>query len=372
MKSPCLVGAKQITFLAIAVYSLLVCHYGQSELSGWQKSTESTNAPIVEFQDIDALDQAVETMIEKVGGTSASLAVTRDGELVYSRGYGHRDRRAKHSTTTRNIFRLASCSKPFTAAAVRKLIERGDFAESTLIFEYLEISPTKELQDPRVKQITIKQLLEHKGGWNRDETFDPLYRIAAIRRELRVSRIKKHHIVRYMWDRPIQFDPGSDEHYSNFGYLLLGLAIEKATGKSYVESVRELIAEPLNIENVMISSPVKRNRNHLEVHYPSENKLNLNLRDSAGGLAMNSESLCKFMTAYWLDGRPRAKRRTQYFYQFGSHPNTTTALMEQRLDGINYAVLINRRLEESYNQDNIDFRDDLNRVIGEVKDKLGK
>ncbi len=317
------------------------------------------------------VDQAVTDAMRLTGATAATIAVSRRGEALYTRGYGFSDRRQRVQTTPRNSMRLASCTKPFTCTAIRKLIDAGTISEDLLVFDYLGIQPDGAgLADERVRQITVAHLLDHRGGWDRTATSDPMYEIERIRRAMRVSRMQKHHIVRHMWSQPLQADPGAEDYYSNFGYLLLGLVIEKATGQSYIEAVRELVAEPAGIDNLWISSTRQQNRRSHEIFYLADNHLNLHLRDSASGLATTAESLCRFMDAYWMDGQPRTRDRRRYFYQFGSHPQTTTTLMEQRLDGLNYALMLNSRREEHYDADNDAIRDRLNDVLDEVQGRL--
>jgi CubicO group peptidase (beta-lactamase class C family) len=214
--------------------------------------------------------------------------------------------------------------------------------------------------------------MTHSGGWDRDSTIDPLFMTNEIGREMRIGQVEKRHLVRYMWSRPLQFDPGTDSHYSNFGYLLLGLAIEKATGKSWIESVRELIADPLEIDDFSMSSTSRAARSPSEVFYKHDNDINPRIRDSSDGLTTSAPSLCKFMSRYWLDGNPRNDYRNEYFYQIGTHPFTTTAIIEQRLDGLNYAILFNSRRSENYVVDNEKIREQFNLVLDAIGTQLGK
>ena len=328
-----------------------------------------------------SIDEEIKRFMETIGATSATVAIGYQDRMVFSRGYGFSDSHGKVATTPRTTMRLASCSKPFTAALIRILIDRGDISQDTLVFEFLEIRPRSRqgsesgqvdgrLADARIKQITIDHLLKHRGGWNRQETLDPMYQISDIKKELRVGKMTKRHIVRYMWGQPLQFPPGSQEQYSNFGYLLLGLVIEKVTGKSYIESVRELLGDSLGADEISISSRFKQNRKSREVFYPNDNRLDLQLRDSASGLATNSETVCRFMEDYWIDGRKRDSDRNRYFFQYGTHAFTTTTVMEQRLDGINYAIMLNSRRNDTYDEDNEVIRHNFNLVLDSVRSRL--
>lgn len=337
-------------------------------VSGQETGRESPSAATADH----ALQQTVRQFMDTTGATAANVAVCRHGELVYSRSLGFADRRQTIPVRSTTTMRLASCTKPVTRAAVEQLIAAGRLERQTPVYEYLGIRPGPDgLADPRIEQITIDHLLQHEGGWDRDATFDPLYRTGEIQRELGLGRLQKHHVVRYMWSRPLQFDPGERECYSNFGYLLLGLVIEKTTGKSYIQSVRELVAAPLGIEDFAISSAVRSARSPHEVYYPDENGLNLKLRDSSSGLAASAESMVRFMGGWWIDGQPRHDDRNVYLYQIGTHPLTTTTLMEQRLDGLDYVIMLNRRREDSYPEDNAEIRQQFNELLDEVGHLLG-
>lgn len=304
--------------------------------------------------------------------SAATIAIGRGDATVFQKGYGFSDRKRKIPTKTDATMRIASCSKPITRTAIEALIRQGKLQRDTLIFDYLGIQPDdNSLNDDRIRQITIEHLMEHKGGWDRDATFDPLFTTDEIAQGLGVRRVEKHDIVRYMWSRPLQFDPGTEDHYSNFGYLLLGLAIEKATGDSWIKSVRDLIATPLGIDDFSLSSASSSSRASGEVRYERESNIDSRIRDSSDGLTTSAPSLCKFMSRYWLDGVPRRDHRNIYLYHFGTHPQTTTALMEQRLDGLHYAILFNSRREESYMADNDRIREQLNLVLDAIGGKLG-
>ncbi len=320
----------------------------------------------------DEIDVAMRDFMEWTGAAAATVAVGRSGEITFEKGYGYSDRRGKSQTRTDVTMRLASCTKPVTRALVESLVLEGVIDRETRIYEFLGIVPGNGgLADERVKLITIQHLIEHRGGWDRDATFDPMFRTDEIAKELKIARLEKHHIARYMWSRPLQSDPGAEDHYSNFGYLLLGLAIEKATGESYLHNVRERIGKPLGIDDLSISSAVRAARPSREVFYENENRLNLRLRDSSSGLVASAPSMCKFLGAWWMDGVPRNDYRNVYFYHFGSHPHTTTTILEQRLDGLDYVLMLNARREETYHEDNARIRERFSEVLDRIGSSLG-
>ena len=203
----------------------------------------------------------------------AALAVSRFGRLVYSRGFGYADRETKEVVQPDALFRIASVSKPLTSVAVLQLAERGRLKLDDLVFDVLKLQEPKEkgiVFDPRWKAVTILHLLQHRGGWDRDKSFDPMFRSPAIVMELNVPPpADPAATIRYMLRQPLQFDPGSKDVYSNFGYCLLGRVIEKVSGQSYEEYVRKEVLAPLGIRTMRLGATLLEKRVRGEAKYYS-------------------------------------------------------------------------------------------------------
>src|SRR5262249_9689546 len=128
-----------------------------------------------------------------------------------------------------------------------------------------------EYLDPRWQEVTILQLLQHTGGWNRDKTFDPMFRSRQIANALDIKTPpKQEDIIRYMLGRPLDFDPGTDDAYSNFGYCLLGRVIEKVGGQPYGDHVRQEVLAPLGIRDMRLGKTLLSERAPHEVRYYDE------------------------------------------------------------------------------------------------------
>src|SRR5262249_3504 len=161
----------------------------------------------------------------------------------YARGYGYADQATKEPVQPNSLFRIASISKPLTAAAVLQLVERGRLRLEDPIFDVLQLKEPKGNGvpfDERCRQMTILHLLQRRGGGTRKNSFVPMSRSAAIVKQLHVQPpAKPQDIIRYMLRHPLEFDPGIKYAYSNFGYCLLGRVIEKVSGQSYEQYVRK-------------------------------------------------------------------------------------------------------------------------------------
>src|SRR5205823_2673006 len=99
-----------------------------------------------------------------------------------------------------------------------------------------------------LRRVTVRQLLQHRGGWDREKSFDPMFRSVRIAREFAAPPpADTAMILASMWKRPLDFDPGERHCYSNFGYCVLGRVVEKVSGRPYEAYVREHVLAPLGI-----------------------------------------------------------------------------------------------------------------------------
>src|SRR5215813_12315238 len=175
--------------------------------------------------ELASFDELMTTFVKEQQVPGAGLAVTKDSRLVYARGFGLADRQRQQAVEPTALFRIASLSKPITAVAVLQLVERTKLTLDAKVWDVLKLP---EPSDTRWKQVTILHLLQHTGGWDRDKSFDPMFRSVFIAQMLNVSPpAEPQHIIRYMLGQPLDFDPGSRYAYSNFGYCILGRVIER-------------------------------------------------------------------------------------------------------------------------------------------------
>ena len=220
---------------------------------------------------LEPFDNLMTSFVEKHELPGAALAVTRHGKLVYARGFGHADVEAKEPVHPAALFRIASISKPFTSVAVLQLAERGKFQITDRILQHIPFEPHLQLgakPDPRWQKITIRQLLHHTAGWDRDQSYDPIgipWKIAkAMRKSPPVSPVE---IVHYMMGQPLDFDPGMRYAYSNLGYLVLGRLIEAVTKQRYEAHVQKSVLAPLGIGRMKLGRALAENRAKGEVKY---------------------------------------------------------------------------------------------------------
>lgn len=137
----------------------------------------------------------------------AAVAVMKEGRLIFARGYGYTDKSKNELVMPDSLFRIASISKPITATCVMRLVEQGRISLDTKVFPFLDLGVPS---DTRINQITVRNLLEHTGGWDRNISGDPIDNMASIARSMRVSSPPDPTtFVRYILNQSLDFNPGS-------------------------------------------------------------------------------------------------------------------------------------------------------------------
>jgi N-acyl-D-amino-acid deacylase len=200
--------------------------------------------------EMNRFDKMMESLLKETGAPGASVAVARNDRLVYARGFGLADRELGVPVTADSRFRIASLSKPITATSILQLVDGELLTLDDAVVEVLELPEPK---DERWRAITIRHLLQHRAGFDSRASFDPMFRSTRICEELgAVPPAMPDLIIRYMLQRPLDFEPGAKYAYSNFGYSLLGRVVERVSGLPYELSVRRTIARPLGMNSLQM------------------------------------------------------------------------------------------------------------------------
>jgi CubicO group peptidase (beta-lactamase class C family) len=196
-------------------------------------------------------EQLIPDLMRKHAIPGAAVAVMRDGRLIYARGFGYADVENKTQVQPDALFRIASVSKTFTGAAIMKLVEEGKLKLDDPVAPHIaHLTPAQGTTvDPRWDQITIRHLLNHSAGWDRNKPnggFDPIDRpLTAAAAVGAPAPASGETLIRYMKGLPLDFNPGEKFAYSNFGYIILGRVIERLSGMPYPEYVRTRVLQPV-------------------------------------------------------------------------------------------------------------------------------
>jgi len=185
-----------------------------------------------------ALTEALAALVKRqdeaaaAGSFSGALLVARDGKVVLEKAWGLADREKKLPVTVDTSFRIGSMNKMFTAVAVLQLVEAGKLGLDDPIGKHLPDYPNKDIAE----QVTVRHLLTHTGGTG--DIFGP----AFDRNRLGLKSIDDY--VALYGTRAPMFAPGTEQRYSNYGFILLGALIERVSGKSYDGYVGKNIFAP--------------------------------------------------------------------------------------------------------------------------------
>jgi N-acyl-D-amino-acid deacylase len=221
--------------------------------------------------ELAAVDEWVLGWMGENNVPGAAVAIAREGKVAYVRGFGYADREAKTPVQPDALFRIASVSKPITGVAVMKLVQEEKLKLEDKVLDFLPLEPHFEdggKFDERWKQITVVQCLAHTGGWDRGQSYDPMFQAVRMAKSLKIDLpVLTEHVIRYQLGQPLDFDPLSRYAYSNFGYCVLGRVIEKVTGQAYEKYVQDAVLKPLGIERARIGGSLARERADGEVKY---------------------------------------------------------------------------------------------------------
>ena len=216
------------------------------------------------------VEKTVNSFLKKWSIAGASIAIAKDGKLIYARGFGYADTALKTETQPYSQFRIASISKLVTAVGIMKLQEQGKLALTDSVFGsggILNDPFYGEPKDKRVYKINVAELLSHEAGWTQrygDQMFMPL--VVAEKMGVKPP-VDTKTIVKFVLEKRLQYTPGSGKAYSNLGYSILGLVIEKVSGMSYEDFCRKTIMEPLGIYDMKIAGNLPSEKAPFEVTY---------------------------------------------------------------------------------------------------------
>lgn len=220
---------------------------------------------------LEPFDQLMTSFVTEHRVPGAALAVSRHGKLIYARGFGYADVENKEPVQPAALFRIASVSKPLTAVAVMQLVDKGRLRLDDAVVDRMKLAPlvtAGSRPDPRWNRITVRQCLQHTGGWDRDKSYDPIGKAWDIAGAFGIQPpVMPVHVVRYMMGQPLDFDPGERYAYSNLGYLVLGRIIEAVTGQKYETYVQREVLAPLGIKRMRLGRALAENRTQGEVRY---------------------------------------------------------------------------------------------------------
>ncbi|MEJ2881033.1 serine hydrolase [Pedobacter sp. GR22-6] len=236
-------------------------------------------------------DSVIEPIFPK-DGPGGTVLVAKAGRVIYQRDFGFANLEHQVPMSQDHVFRLGSVTKQFTAVCILKLAEEGKLSLEDELTKFIPDYPAQG------KKITIANLLSHTSGI-KNYTGVPAFSEALKRKDLRPEEI-----IALFKGEGLDFDPGSDQRYSNSNYILLGYIIEKLSGKSYGDYVQEHIFKPLDMTHScydmgteVITGRVSGYRKRGD-RYENAEFLSMTLPYAAGSLMSTTGDLLKWYQ--WL------------------------------------------------------------------------
>ena len=235
-----------------------------------------------------------EEFMRKFAAPGLSVAMAREGTLVYEEAFGFASREERETVSPSNLFRIASVTKPITSAGIFTLVEKGKLSLQDAVFgsgAILGNNYGTEPYKPFIREITVDHLLTHtSGGWPNNAN-DPMFQFPQF-----------SHAELISWtldNRPLEHPPGEHFAYSNFGYCVLGRIIEKIAQVPYDQYIHEQVLHPCMIENMRIAGNTLAQRSPNEVRYYGQEgedpyAMNVTRMDSHGGWLASAGDLVRF------------------------------------------------------------------------------
>ena len=213
------------------------------------------------------MDHAVDSFLNFWGLQGASLAIVRNDSLLYARGYGKADATTPMTPDVR--LRLASVSKLLTAVGIMRLQEQGKVFLETPVFGPFGVLKEydKYIKDDNYYLMTVEHLLRHQAGFT-TRGGDVMFGTSRFMQQHGLSEPPiSSYLVQKELAKRLAYEPGTYQEYSNFGYLLLTLVIEKVSGMSYDEFMQKEVFEPAGCHHFALGGNYLKDRLPLETQY---------------------------------------------------------------------------------------------------------
>ena len=189
-----------------------------------------------------AADSVAQAVLQRGHVAAMSIAVVRGRDTIVMKGYGMADIENEVPATAQTVYRIGSVTKQFTSVAVMQLVQQGKLSLDDDITKYVPNAPVHG------RKILVRHLMNHTSGIPSYTDVGPIFG--------RVMRQDLSHdsLLAVVRDDSLQFEPGSHFYYNNTGYFLLGMIMEKVTGKKYGDYLREVLFAPNGLTSTVYCS----------------------------------------------------------------------------------------------------------------------
>ena len=220
-------------FLALAL--ALCTAQAPSPTTHARPQAPPTGAHALDEKVRERIEALAHEAIDKDGVPGLSIAIGRDGDLVFAQGWGYADAQRGVPATADTVYDIGSLTRQFTAVAILQLAEKKKLALDDELTKWVPDFPTQG------RKITLRQLLSDTSGL-------PGYTALAAKHKAELGReLTRDQFFELFKDLPFEFAPGSGFSLDNCGYILLSMVVAKASGQEYGEYVRTHLLEPLEL-----------------------------------------------------------------------------------------------------------------------------
>lgn len=228
---------------------------------------------------------------------SGTILVAKDGNIIFEKSYGYAETEKNISNENNTKYNIGSIGKEFTAIMILQLIQENKLQLSDNLGKYFNF-----FSELASAEVTIKYLLNHKSGFG-DYIMNPGFQM----NKEKYNELSE--LIKFISEEEPEFKPGTNNRYSNSGYVILGGIIEKVTGKSYSENMKERILEPLEMKssgyiNWDFKDPLKSTGYIIDIKGNARDNNDLRLQGSpAGGMYSTAEDLLKLDQSLMNDNK---------------------------------------------------------------------
>jgi len=245
--------------------------------------------------DLTGMDQRIQAEMAANNIPGVLIGVASRGHLVHVKSYGMANVELGVPVSDSTVFEIGSISKQFVATAIMLLVEEGRVGLDVGIHEYLYDLPSEWLG------VTVRQLLTHTSGI---PDYEEIQTYEAYR-----FRFTPEQIIRVAHSRPMDFEPGTGWYYSNTGYFLLSLIVERVEGRPLGQVLRSRIFEPLGMNQTRLADPEDIIPHRASGYWVDRMGIELLNRDAtqtsstlgAGGIASSVHDMAKWDEALYGD-----------------------------------------------------------------------
>ena len=276
------------------------------------------NTPILAQNSLDSLlktlPETCASLMQQRGWPSLSIAIVLDQKIIFSQSFGYADVDKKTPATTKTIYRVASMTKLFAATMLMQLAERGKVDLNDPLIKYIPVYNPKYL--PNTGPTTLRQLATHTSGLHVDAAqgfwhyFSNFQWVVSKGKEKIVWGITKDDLLSTLDKIEIEYTPNVYPHYSNFGYQLLGIALENAANEPFEKYIKANILNPLEMKDSDFSLTDEQ-QTRFAVGYtylePDFQRYlapdwDLSILKYSGGLYSTPEDIARFISFQFRDG----------------------------------------------------------------------